>query len=201
MASLDIGNLAGAAAGLTTAFSKEKSIKSFIKQINNFGVQVKNNFEVNFSGLQDIMFFLTDISVPGIKTNWTTLNYNGRVVDVPINYDYDHAFSMTVLNDAQGYIYSALTNFMIKETGSDLAKGGYTMTIKALTGDHKHYKGALLTMKGVRFETIGGLQFGYSDNAVSTFSVNGKLIEFTYTPGALQTPAGIIGSAVSMLKG
>ena len=118
-----------------------------------------------------------------------------------INYDYDHAFSMTVLNDAQGYIYSAITNFMIKETGADLAKGGYTMTIKALTGDHKHYKGALLTMTGVRFETVGGLQFGYSDNAVSTFTINGKLIEFTYTPGALQKPAGLIGAATSLLKG
>lgn len=58
MASLDIGNLTGALANLTTAISKEKSVKSFINTVNHFGIQVKNNFEVNFSGLESTTFFL-----------------------------------------------------------------------------------------------------------------------------------------------
>jgi hypothetical protein len=95
----------------------------------------------------------------------TTLNYDGRVVDIPVNFDYDHEFSMTVRNDAQGYIYSALHNFIMNGTGKILANSGYTITIKALTGDKK-YKGALVTLSGVRLETIGGLDWGYEDNSI-----------------------------------
>ena len=58
------------------------------------------------------------------------------------------------------------------------------MTIKALTGDSK-YAGALVTMRGVRIESVSGLDWGHSDNNYQTFSVNGKLIDYTYTPGAI----------------
>ena len=54
---LEFGNLLGAAANLTTAFGKDKSLKSFLQHINNFGVQVTNNFEVNIAGFSDITFF------------------------------------------------------------------------------------------------------------------------------------------------
>lgn len=63
---LGIGNLAGAVNGVMTAVSKEQSVKSFIDVINDFGVQVSNNFEVMFSGLADTTFFITDISLPDI---------------------------------------------------------------------------------------------------------------------------------------
>jgi len=58
---LEIGNILGAAANLTTALSKEKGFKSFLKTVNSFGIQVKNNFEVNFSGLEDVTFFVQSI--------------------------------------------------------------------------------------------------------------------------------------------
>ena len=151
---LALGNLLGAVANATTAVAHEKTLKSFLTNINDFGVQVKNNFEVNFSGLSDLTFFITNISVPGIKQNTTPLSYDGRVVDIPINFDFDHEFSMTVRNDAQGYIYSALHNFMMENTGRILANSGYTITIKALTGDTKHYKGALVTLAGVRLTSV-----------------------------------------------
>lgn len=107
---------------------------------------------------------------------------------------------MTVLNDAHGYIYSALTNFMIKETGSHLARSGYTMTIKALTGDEGHYPGALITMNGVRIDTIGGLSYGYADNDIQTFQVGARLVDFSYTPGALRKPAGILGAVENIIS-
>ena len=50
---LELGNLLGAAANLTTALSKEKSLKAFLKNVDSFGIQVTNNFEVNFSGISD----------------------------------------------------------------------------------------------------------------------------------------------------
>ena len=105
---LAIGNLAGAVNGVMTAITKEQSVKSYLDIINSFGIQVRNNFEVMFSGLVDTTFFITDINLPDITANYAEVYYDGRKVEVPINYDYTHEFSMTVLNDAQGYIYSAL---------------------------------------------------------------------------------------------
>lgn len=200
MAGLALGNLLGAVTQATTALSKGKSLKSFLDTIDRFGIQVKNNFEVNFSGLEGATFFIQSINIPGMKQNFTSLKYDGREVDVPINHDWEHGFQMTVLNDAQGWIYSALTNFIMGTSSERLANSGYTMTIKALTGDEDNYAGALVTMRGVRLESVSGLDWGYADNSVQTFTVSGKLIDFTYTPGALQEAAGWIG-AVDMLLG
>lgn len=194
---LGIGNLAGAVNGVMTAVSKEQSVKSFIDVINDFGVQVSNNFEVMFSGLADTTFFITDISLPDIQTNYAEIYYNGRKVEVPINYDYTHDFSMTVINDAQGYIYSALQQFLISESNNVWADSGYTMTVKALTGDSK-YKGMLFTLKNVRIKSISGLSFGQSKNEVSTFDVNCLLNSWTATPGALGAAASI-GAAVNSI--
>ena len=54
---MELGNLLGAAANLTTAFGKDKSLKNFLHHIDDFGIQVTNNFEVNIAGLEDITFF------------------------------------------------------------------------------------------------------------------------------------------------
>jgi len=61
---LAVGNLLGAVNGAMTALSKEKSLKAYLDNINSFGIQVKNNFEVTFSGLTETTFFVTSISLP-----------------------------------------------------------------------------------------------------------------------------------------
>lgn len=198
--SLDLGNLLGAATHITTASSKETGVKAFLNTFVKYGAQVKNNFEVNFSAIPDLPFFITSISIPGIKQYMTTLNYNGRVVDVPVGFDYDHEFSMTIRNDAQGYIYSALHNFVMADTGKVLANSGYTVTIKALTGDKKHYKGAFITLAGVRLESVSGLDWAHDDNQLQTFTVSGKVQSVTYTPGELSKAANILGAVTSLLK-
>ncbi len=194
---LGVGNLAGAVNGVMTAIQKEQSVKSFLDVINDFGVQVSNNFEVMFSGLADTTFFITDISLPDIQTNFAEIYYDGRKVEIPINYEYGHDFSMTVINDAQGYIYTALQQFLISESNNVWADSGYTMTVKALTGDSK-YKGMLLTLKNVRLKSLSGLSFGQSKNEVSTFEANCLLNSWTATPGALGGAASI-GAAVNSI--
>lgn len=196
---LQVGNLLGAVNGVMTALSKEKSLKAFLDNINSFGVQVKNNFEVTFSGLPDTTFFITSINLPQVQQNFAELYYNGRKVEVPINYDFSHEFSMTVLNDAQGYLYTAVSEFLMSDATNSMAKSGYTMTIKCLTGDDK-YKGMLLTLQHVRIESVSGLQFGYSDNDISTFEVNCKLINWSATPGALADIANIAGAVNSLVS-
>lgn len=195
---LALGNLLGAVANASTALSEEKSLKSFLQNINDFGVQVKNNFEVNFSGLQDITFRVTDISLPQIKVNTAELFYDGRSIQVPVNYDYEHDFSMTILNDANGYFYPAVAEFIMMNATTELANGGYTMTVKAMTGDEK-YAGMLVTCTGVRLTGIGQLSYGQSQNEAQTFEVTGQMQEFTVTPGALGTVANIGGIANSLL--
>lgn len=196
---LELGNLLGAAANLTTALSKEKSLKAFLKNVDSFGIQVTNNFEVNFSGISDATFFVQSIDFGGIKQNFTTLYYDGCEVDIPVNHEYQHEGNMTVLNDANGYIYAAVTSFIASQSSSKLANSGYTMTIKCLTGDEKNYKGALVTLRGVRLETVSGLQFNYNSGDISTFTVNYKYIDFSYTPGALGKAAGIVGAINSLI--
>ena len=195
----ELGNILGAATGISTALSKEKGLRTFLDNVNTFGIQVANNFEVNFSGLADITFYITEMSVPAVQTNFAELYYNGRKVDIPINYDYSHEFTITVLNDAQGYIYSAIQNFLMAEAANVLAKNGYTMTIKALTGD-KHYKGTLFTLNNVRIETLDGVSFGYANNDVQTFEVGCRLIDYTATPGALSMLANA-ATVVNSLMG
>ena len=196
---LAVGNLLGAVNGVMTALSKEKSLKAYLDNINSFGIQVKNNFEVTFSGLTETTFFVTNISLPQVQQNYAELYYNGRKVEIPINFDYTHEFSMTVLNDAQGYIYSAVTNFLMSDAANQMAKSGYTMSIKALTGDKK-YKGMLLTLEHVRIESVSGLQFGYADNDISTFDISCRLINWNATPGALGGVAGIAGAVNSLVS-
>ena len=196
---IELGNLLGAAANLTTALSKEKSLKTFLKNVDKFGIQVTNNFEVNFSGISDATLFVQSIDFGGIKQNFTTLYYDGREVDIPINHEYQHEGNMTVLNDANGYIYAAITSFIASQSTNKMANSGYTMTVKCLTGDEKHYKGALITLRGVRLETVSGLQFTYNGGDISTFTVNYKYIDFSYTPGALGKAAGIVGAINSLI--
>lgn len=111
--------------------------------------------------------------------------------------DYEHDFSMTVINDGSGYIYTAITNFIAKNALSILTKAGYTMTVKAMTGD-KDYKGTLYTFQGVRFNSVGGLRYSQDGNSISTFDLAFKCLEYSVTPGALATAAGIAGTIKSM---
>lgn len=196
---LALGNLLGGITNLTTALSHEKGVKAFLHSINNFGIQTKNNFEVNFSGLEQATFFIQSIDLPGLHQNFAEIYYDGNKIDIPINHEYDHEFSMTVLNDAQGYIYSALTNFIVSDSTNILANSGYTMTIKALTGD-ENYAGSMITLNGVRIENISGLSFGYDQNDIQTFNISGKLINFSVTPGALGTASNILGTIDNLIK-
>lgn len=195
---LELGNLLGAAANLTTAFGKEKSLKQFLKTIDDFGIQVNNNFEVNIFGLSDITFFVQSVEFGGIRQKFEEIHYNGRAIMVPSYMDYDHSGSMTVINDANGYIYAAISDFLMQNSPS-LISNGVTMTIKCLTGD-SNYKGAVVTLNNVRFENLGGLSFSYSGGEPSTFNLGFNYLDFSFTPGSLGKAAGIIGAVDKLIS-
>lgn len=76
---------------------------------------------------------------------------------MPSYIDYDHSGSLKVINDGNGYIYAAVSNF-IMGASSRLLDNGIVMTIKCLTGDDD-YKGSVITLNSVRFEKLDGLSF------------------------------------------
>lgn len=197
---IELGGLLGAVTQVTTAVKGGSgSLKSFLDSINQFGVQVNNNFEVNFAGLEDIMFFVQSITVPGMELKMTELVYDGHKVEIPVNYDWNHDFSMNVINDAQGYIYSAITNFFMSDASAALASSGHTLTAKALTGD-SNYKGTLYTFYNVRIVNVGSLSYAYAGGDVSTFEITLKCTHFTATPGALSTTSNILGAINSLIS-
>lgn len=196
---LQLGNLLGAVANVTTITNDETTLQDFLNNIDDFGVQVKNNFEVNFSGLQGITFRVMDIKLPSIKANTTQAFYDGKSIPIMINYDFEHDFSMTLLNDAQGYMYTVISELIMSNAIANMVNGGYTMTIKALTGDDK-YEGSLITCTGVRITGIDGLDFGQSANEVQTFGITGVMQKYTTTPGKLDTAASILETVNSLLK-
>jgi hypothetical protein len=57
----------------------------------------------------------------------------------------------------------------------------------------------LVTLRSVRLESVSGLQFSYNGTDISTFTVNFKYIDFSYTPGALGKVAGIAGAINSLI--
>lgn len=190
---IEAGNLLNAAAGLASTISNS-SLKSFLANINNFGVQIKNNFEVNFTAIPDVKIFVQSITLPGIRTNYIDINYDGRKVEFPVNYDYEHEFSMTIINDAQGYIYSELAKFIKNEAFNVNVNTGHMMRIRALTGDELNYGGNLITLYSVRIENISGLDYGYDQSDIQTFNISGKCIHFETTPGVLGGVANVLGS-------
>ena len=196
--SLQLGGLIGAVTQVATAVQGDKSLKSFLASVGKLGIQVANNFEVNFSGLNDVSFYVQSISIPSLTLNFTDVMYDGKKVEVPVNYDWNHDFSMNVINDAQGYLYAAITNFLIEESNSERVNSGYTLTVKALTGDSK-FKGSMYTFYGVRITSLGSLQYSYDQNNISTFDLQLKCNYFNVTPGALGTAANIIGAVNSLI--
>lgn len=196
---LDFSNLMGAASKLASSYGEEKSLKGFLSTIGNFGVTIKSRYEVNFSGIEDITYFVTNISVPGVKMNTMEINFAGKKVEIPINYEYEHDFTLTILNDNSGYIYTSIKEFLMTDTSQYIAPTGYTMTVKVL-GDN-NTKGQTLTLNGVRIKSVSALSFGNSDNDISTFDVECSCIDTNSTPGAMDGEAtGIAGAIASLIS-
>lgn len=198
MAGISLSPLLNTITHITSLVEDTKSLKSFLQKVDSYGILVTNNFEVNFSGLPSVEFFISNITMPGLNQTFTELNYNGRSTFVPVVYDFDHTFNMTFINDASGVIYSALVNFLMSEASNTLANSGYTMIIKQLSGDDK-YSGLQITLNGVIFEKVSGLTFGYSDANISTFEVTLRCIDFNVsTGGTMGTIGNIVGAATSL---
>lgn len=200
---ISIGNALGAITQVQTGTANnagEKTLLDFINKINQYGVSLKARYEVNFSGIEDITFFVTDISVPEVRQNFGNVFFEGKSVEIPINIEYGHDMTLTLLNDANGIIYSTIMNWMMnQDSGESVVNSGYTMSIRQL-GDGGEHKGMTIVLNGVRMKSISGLNFVSTDATISTFSLTMSAISFTATLGALQKVSGFAGAIKSLLK-
>lgn len=200
MAGVSLGPILNAVTNATSLVSKPKSLRSFLDTINDYGVQVANNFEVNFSGLEFVTFFVSSINLPEMKENFIDIYYDGRAVKVPVNYDNGKQFDMTVLNDAQGYLYPAIVNLLMTSNSNRILNSGLTMIVKGLTGDDKHYNGFQMTIRGIRIESVSKLSFSSSNNNVQTFDISFNCVDYEITSGGLaSTVSNVVGLANSIL--
>jgi len=43
--------------------------------------------------------------------------FDGRMVEIPILHEYEHDFNITLLNDNNGYLYTAIKEFIMSDWG------------------------------------------------------------------------------------
>lgn len=157
----------------------QKGIKAFLNTVKNTGVSVKSLFEVSITydeleGEEDkeLAFYITDIDLPGKKLTTSTLYRNGREYDIPIIYDNNREFTMTVLCDEWFGNYV----FFEKElqAGKFGKPGTCTIIIRPTTGIDLIKNTHTITLEHVFFETLGSIQFSHNSKELITFTVSGR---------------------------
>lgn len=198
---LDFSNLTSAITQAKTAIqgTKGSGLKNFLNTIDKYGIQVSNNFVVNFSAIPDLNFLIQSISIPGLEMETAEIYYDGQKVDVPVQCDFGHDFTMMVLDDAQGYIHSTLANFILTNNYNCLMGSGFTCTVKAVNGDDR-WPGTMITFNGVRITQLGSITFDYSQSDIIKFDITCKCQQFTITPGTLGTASNILGAVNSLIS-
>ena len=142
---------------------------------------------MTFSGCDGLTFYTQSFELPGSKQNTCDVYYDGIKVTIPINYEHEHEFSMVVINDAKGMLYTALKSYIELDSYNHYTCPSATMRVKSLTGQVRNmdtdswgsksgwgrplngdngqgssieYCGADIVAYGVRFTSIGGLSYG-----------------------------------------
>ena len=200
---INLGNALGAITQVQTGRAQnygEKPLIEFIEKINKYGVQLRARYEVNFSGIEDITFFVTDITTPNLRQNFGNIYFEGKSVEIPVNIEYDHDVSLTIINDGSGILYTTIVNWMLnQDAGESVVNSGYTMTIRSL-GDGVSQTGMTIVLEGVRMRNISGLNYNSADASVSTFTLTLSVISFKAILGDLQEIGGYAGALGSLFK-
>lgn len=169
----------------------DSNLYEFLNTISNYGVQVKSNFEVEFLEMGGFQFLCQDITLPGLKSSTGEIFYKGRSIQIPIIAEQEHDFSMTVINDANGVIYTNLRDLMLADFQNRRVDNGFTITVKARS-DMTNTAGFNMTIKGVRILEVSGLSFSHTDSGVSTFTVNCYGNTFMPAIGMIKKKEGLL---------
>jgi len=162
------------------------SLKEFIDKVKTYGTSIKAKYEVTFSGIDNLTFFVTDINVPSVRRNFGILHYRGQTLEVPVTIEYEHDFNMTVINDGQGVLYPTFVNLLLNMKEKSAIDSGYDMTVR-IFGDGLNNAGIAIVLFGVRFKTISGITMNSGDTGVSTFTVGCTAIKYDVLAETVQT--------------
>lgn len=181
-------NLAGGSNG-----GSGKSLKDFLGSISKYGVQIKSNYEVQYTGFGGISFFVQSINVPGIKANTGSLHWRGRQVEIPINAEQDHNVSMTIINDGTGFIYTQMRRILeIDANNVVLSNPGAKITLKAL-GDGVNTGGQKIILHGPILKNVSGLDFSSTDTGISTFNTEWYVARTELKWSEMKKKEGLLG--------
>lgn len=165
------------------------SLKTFLKTVAKSGTIVKSKFKVEVftAGIpiqpdNKLSFYITDINIPGNKVTQNIVYYLGREYDIPIVYNFDRDFTLTVLANSNLSIYKWFSNKMLPG-GEDYDKHklrSQQFDIKVSSLDSAGYA---LTLKNCYFKTLSELSFSNGDKELLTFTVSGFTREINITSG------------------
>ena len=79
---MSLGQIFNTAANMAGALHGERkpqtSLKDFLHTLTKYGVQVKSNYEIEYSGMGGLTFFVQSINTPSLKMNVGNLYWKGR---------------------------------------------------------------------------------------------------------------------------
>lgn len=168
------------------------TLQKFMQKLENIGISVKNRYYLTFSGIPDYSFLVTDITVPNVKMNVGEIKFDGRAVELPVNDEYGHDFTMTVWADVAGVAYFRFREFILKEFRNTkryafddsymidhnyLPSSGHTIRLEQLA-DYSTYYGLKLTYKDVRIKEISSLSFGEGQNELQQFDLTCTAVSY-----------------------
>ena len=172
--------------------SSESSLYEFLGTLNKYGLQIRANYEIEFTQIPGLQFFCQSINIPGLRGVTANLYYMGREVQVPIIAEQEHECQMTVINDASGIIYPLLREMQIMDYGYVMPDNQYTMIVKARS-DQQNTAGMNVIMRGVRINNVSGLDYSHQDSAVQTFTVDLYVNSIDFGRGVVNKKEGILG--------
>ena len=158
------------------------SLKKFYDTLGNSGVLIKSNYECRFENffsheelVNSLTFYCQSINIPGLKTTNTELFYKGRSIQIPTFVEQEHDFQLTILNDASGYIYSAMRGFETSQYIFDNKKHTNVQPCIKINviSDELNHGGMIVELYDITINNVSGLELSHSDSSLQTFTVNG----------------------------
>ena len=177
------------------------NIHEFIKARKRLGHITVARFNASYSapGMKDFEFSLASLNPPSIRANTGQLYFDAMPVEVFTTFQYDMDFSMNIICDNAGTIYSKFIS-LLKSGKNDLdaaamPASGYSgnfnfnkiidpetsITIQALSDKGDGY-GMKTILYGIRIKSVGAIDYSNNSNEIAFFSVNASAIDFMVVP-------------------
>ena len=174
-----------------------RSIKEFLWSLRRNGVALNSAYELTMSSTtfnsligDKITFYASSFDYPGFNYQFGTQAYwRGQVVEIPITWDQERDFNMTVVDSADGKIYAGFVNLIQAQNNvydgdasqRKLWNGPDDLTIRVTRLlPNGGIAGPIFVLKGCRFKSVGSLSFSNSDASILSFSVSGTAAQQLY---------------------